>query len=142
VTLREALGGDAQGIHELVDQLLDSEDSLIVLIDGRRAVSYAEGFGLSPCQLELITIEVERSVRAVAGSTPLKTSGRRANEEVDDAYDGARDREHLRTVGRRHHGSVFLRGAACVQSADGASGDRSSSAGPVLRLAGEAAASG
>lgn len=70
MTLREALGGDAGRIHELVDQLLDSEDSLIVLIDRQRAVSYAEGFGLSPCQLELITIEMEQAVRAVAGTTP------------------------------------------------------------------------
>ena len=75
MTLRETLGGDARQIHELVDQLLDSEDSLIVLIDGRRAVSYGEGFGLSPCQIELITIEMERAVRAIAGVTPRLASG-------------------------------------------------------------------
>ena len=63
VTLRQALGGDARRIHELVDKLLDGEDSLILLIDGRRAISFAEGFGLSPCQLELVTIDIERVVR-------------------------------------------------------------------------------
>ena len=62
MTLRQALGGDARRIHELVDELLDGEDSLIVLIDGRRAISFAEGFGLSPCQLELVAIEIERAV--------------------------------------------------------------------------------
>ena len=40
MTLRQALGGDARRIHELVDKLLDGEDSVIVLIDGRRAVSF------------------------------------------------------------------------------------------------------
>jgi hypothetical protein len=47
VTLRQALGGDARRIHELVDELLHGEDSVIVLIDGRRAIGFAEGFGLS-----------------------------------------------------------------------------------------------
>jgi hypothetical protein len=47
MTLRQALGGDARRVHELVDQLLDSEDALVMLIDGKRAISYAEGFGLS-----------------------------------------------------------------------------------------------
>jgi len=85
VTLRQTLGGDARRIHELVDELLDGEDSLIVLIDGRRAISFAEGFGLSPCQLELVTIDIERAVRAVAGTTrrvrenlPLGTGCERA----------------------------------------------------------------
>jgi len=62
MTLRQALGGDADKVHEVVDQLLDGEDSLVLLIDGQRAISYAEGFGLSPCQLELLTIELERAV--------------------------------------------------------------------------------
>ena len=106
MTLREALGGDARRIHELVDQLLDSEDSLIVLIDGRRAVSYGEGFGLSPCQIELITIDMERTVRAVAGHPPLETSGRRTHEDLNDVGDGTRAREYLRTVGGGHLGAV------------------------------------
>jgi hypothetical protein len=66
VTLRQALGNDARRVHELVDTLLDSEDSLIVLIDHRRAISFAEGFGFSPCQLELVTAEIERGVRDLA----------------------------------------------------------------------------
>ena len=64
MTLRQALGGDARWIHELVDELLDREDSLIVLIDGRRAISFAQGFGLSACQLEFVTVEIERELRA------------------------------------------------------------------------------
>ena len=65
MTLRQALGSDVRHIYELVDQLLDSEDALIVLVDGRRATSFAEGFGLSPCQLELITDDIERGVRQI-----------------------------------------------------------------------------
>ena len=72
MTLRRLLGGDARRVHELVDQLLDSEDSLIVLIDGPRTISFAEGFGLSPCQLELITMEIERAVRTIAGTGGLQ----------------------------------------------------------------------
>jgi hypothetical protein len=51
VTLRHALADDARRIHDLVDELLDGEDGLIVLIDGRRVIIFAEGFGLSPCSL-------------------------------------------------------------------------------------------
>jgi hypothetical protein len=68
MTLRQALGGDASRVHELVDQLLDSEDGLIVLLDRRRAFSYAGGFGLSPCQLELVTEEIGRALRSVAAA--------------------------------------------------------------------------
>ncbi len=64
MTLREALGGDARRVHELVDTLLDSEDGLIMLVDSRRAISYAQGFGLSPCQLEARR-ERDRAHRAV-----------------------------------------------------------------------------
>ena len=66
--LRQALGADARRLHELLDQLLDREDAVILLFDGDRAVSYINGFGLSPCQLELMAVEIERMVRG-AGST-------------------------------------------------------------------------
>jgi hypothetical protein len=65
MTLRQRLGPDARRIHEQVDALLDSEDSIIVLVDGRRAINYARGFGLSPCQLELLADDIERLVRDI-----------------------------------------------------------------------------
>ena len=68
MTLRQALDGEVQRVHQLVDELLDREDALIVLIDGQRTVSYAAGFALSPCHLELVTAEIERIVR-----TPRQT---------------------------------------------------------------------
>jgi hypothetical protein len=95
VTLRQALGGNARRIHQLVDELLDGEDSLILLIDGRRAISFAEAFGLSQCQLELVTIEIERAMRAVGGTGRIKTRERRTgNEEVGGFSNRARVREH------------------------------------------------
>jgi hypothetical protein len=71
MSLRTQLGGETNRVHELVDELLDGEDTLLVLIDGRRAISYAAGFGLSASQLELVAIEVERVVRAITGKAPI-----------------------------------------------------------------------
>jgi hypothetical protein len=111
MTLRQALGGDAQKLHELIDQFLDGENSLIVLFDGRRAISYGEGFGLSGCQLELVTIEMERALRAMAGTEPIKRRDRRTRlEQVGGPDDRA------------------------------ANGNRRIAPGPVLRLAGTDAA--
>lgn len=67
MTLRESLGGDVRHIHEQVDALLDREDGLLVLFDGARMVSYTQGFGVSPCQLELLSADLERAVRRVGG---------------------------------------------------------------------------
>jgi hypothetical protein len=67
MTLRESLGGDARRVHEQVDALLDREDGLLLLFDGTRMVTYAQGFGVSPCQLELLSVELERAVRNVGG---------------------------------------------------------------------------
>ena len=72
MTLRHALGGDAERIHDFVDQLLDREDALLVLFDGERAVSYIKGLGLSPCQSELLTVDIERVVRAAGGTAGSK----------------------------------------------------------------------
>ncbi len=84
MTLRQTLSGDAYRVHELVDQLLDSEDSLIVLVDRRRAISYAEGFGLSPCQLELVANEIERTVRSITTARPTRIRRRQILSERDD----------------------------------------------------------
>jgi hypothetical protein len=67
MSLRKLLGVHADRVHEQVDALLDSEDAIIVLVDGSRAISYAHGFGTSPSQLELLALEIERRVRSVTG---------------------------------------------------------------------------
>ena len=58
MTLRQALGGDARRLHELLETLLDREDAVILLFDGDRAVSYINGFGLSPSQHEFLALEI------------------------------------------------------------------------------------
>jgi hypothetical protein len=75
MTLRSALGERVQGVYEQVDDLLDSDEALIVLFNGRRMVSYTHGFVASPCQLELVGVEVERSVRSAVGVPSTTTRG-------------------------------------------------------------------
>ena len=65
MTLRQRLGVDVQRIHEQVNDLLDSEDAIIILADPHRAIHYARGFGLSACQHELLAVEIDRSIRAL-----------------------------------------------------------------------------
>jgi len=65
VTLRQRLGPDVQRIYEQIDDLLDSEDAIIILADAHRAIHYARGFGLSACQHELLVVEIDRTIRAL-----------------------------------------------------------------------------
>ena len=81
MTLRGMLGSDVHRIQEQIDDLLDREDGLIVLFDGSRMVSYSQGFGVSPCQLELLTVEIERAVRNVIGGQSLTNRRNRRNRE-------------------------------------------------------------
>ncbi len=65
MTLRQRLGADVDRIYQQVDDLLDSEDAIIILADAHRAIHYARGFGLSACQHELLAVEIDRSIRAL-----------------------------------------------------------------------------
>ena len=65
VTLRQRLGADVQRIYEQINDLLDSEDAIIILADGQRAITHGRGFGLSACHHELLAVEVERAIRVV-----------------------------------------------------------------------------
>jgi hypothetical protein len=78
MSLRTMLGADTDRVHEQVDALLDTEDGMIVLIDGSRAISYGHGFGISPCQLESLMIEIEKAVRNVGGP-PIDNRRNRRN---------------------------------------------------------------
>ncbi len=71
MTLRKELDGKVQGLFDQVNKLLDSDDALVVLFDGRRMVSYTHGFAASPSQLELLGVEIERSVRSAVGGQPI-----------------------------------------------------------------------
>lgn len=66
MTLRKSLGGDVDRLHGVIERVLDSTDGMIVLVDGDRTISYAAGFGLSPCQLELLALQLEQAVRAAS----------------------------------------------------------------------------
>ena len=89
MTLRESLGGDVQRVYEQVDALLDREDGLLVLFDGGRMVSYTQGFGVSPCQLELLSVELERAVRNVVARQPTTSRRDRRNRETSKARRGS-----------------------------------------------------
>ena len=65
MTLRQGLGADVQRIYEQIDDLLDSEDAIIILADGHRAIHYARGFGLSACHHELLAVQIDRAIRGV-----------------------------------------------------------------------------
>jgi hypothetical protein len=86
MTLRESLGGDVQRIHEQVDALLDREDGILALFDGDRVVTYAQGFGVSASQLELLGVELERALRTAVGSPPTNSVTRRSNRERNQRF--------------------------------------------------------
>src|SRR3954471_22885756 len=100
MTLRQQLEGEVSRVHDQVNAILDSEDSMIILIDARRAINYVHGFALSPCQLELLANDIEHLVRTV---TRAPASGR---ERKRDDQEPRMDRrvEHGRGARSRQHG--------------------------------------
>ena len=86
MTLRQALNGDVERLHDLLEELLDTEDAVLLLVDGRRVVNYVNGFGLSPCQLELMAVEIERMVRA-AGAAAGANGRRNRRKKSTDSRD-------------------------------------------------------
>ena len=144
MSLRKMLGPDVDRVHEHVDALLDSEDAMIVLVDGSRAISYAHGFGTSPSQLELLAIEIERAVRSVAGP-PIKSGRIRRNygeerENSDDSGRGAGLHRERGRFGRGGNGDLVDRLSESVRPGGSADSDSGCAAGRVLRLAREAVA--
>jgi hypothetical protein len=95
------LGSDTDRVHQQLDSLLDNEDAVIVLLDGSRAITYAHGFGLSPCQLELLMFEIENAVRKVGGP-PLRE--RRNARNHDREHEQKRLRRML--AERADHGKA------------------------------------
>jgi hypothetical protein len=139
MTPREALGGDVHRVHAQVDALLNQDDVLLVLFDGDRMVSYMQGFGLSPCQLELLSVDLEREVRGVIGPTTRRKerSSREKSEKDDSGSRGAGPSQRLGGDDSGHHRSVVDRRGESVRSGDVTDGDRRGPGGRVLRLAHE-----
>ena len=143
MTLRGMLGSDVHRIQEQIDDLLDREDGLIVLFDGSRMVNYSQGFGVSPCELELLTVDIERAVRNVIGGQSLTSMSNRRNREKSKQGNsrGAGLFQHLRRSGRGHHSGVVDVGSESVRLDDAADSHSGRTAGRVLRLASEAVSS-
>ena len=52
MTAREAIGDAARSMQRRLDQVLDSEDAVIVMVNRHGATSYFQGFGASGCDYE------------------------------------------------------------------------------------------
>jgi hypothetical protein len=145
MTLRGAFGGDVQRIQKHIDDLLAREDGFIVLFDGSRMVSYSQGFGVSPCQLELLTVEIERALRNVIGGQSLTNRRNKRNREKgkqgNNPSAGAALFQHVGRFGRGRHGGVVDGGGESVRPGDPADSDSGRTAGRVLRVASKAASS-
>lgn len=140
MTLRGMLGSDVERIQEQVDDLLDREDGLMVLFDGSRMVSYVQGFGVSACQLELLTVEIERAIRDVVnGRTTTSRRNRNSEKSIEgnNRGSGSALRQHLGRVGRGNYSGVVDGGGESVRPGDAADSHSGSAAGPVLRLVGK-----
>jgi hypothetical protein len=139
MTLRNVLGDDGRRAHQQVDDALDREDAFIVLFDGDRMVSYLAGFGASPCQLELLTAEIERSVRSVIGGQSTTNRRNRGNHEKagqgNNRGVGTLLRQHLGRSGSGHSRGVVDGRSESIRPGDSADGDSRGPAGRVLRLA-------
>ena len=142
MTLRQTMGGEAHRIHALVEEMLDREDGLIVLIDGTRAITYGTGFGLSPCQQELVSTDIERIVRALATTRAAHRKSREGSEEIKDSGGRNRVRGPLGGDGIRAHSGVVNGRTPGVEPGDPAVDRGGDTVGAVLRVARQAAASG
>lgn len=83
MTLRETLGDDVQRIYEQVDVLLDTDDGVMVLFDGSRMLSYTQGFGVSPCQLELLSVEAATAAAILPMMVGVDKSADESSERGD-----------------------------------------------------------
>jgi hypothetical protein len=72
VTLRQGLGADVERIYEQIDDLLDSEDAIIILADRQRTIHYARGFGLSACHHELLAVQIDRAIRGITRAESVR----------------------------------------------------------------------
>lgn len=72
MTLRHRLGADVQRLYEQLEALLDSEDAILILANGDRAIHYARGFGLSACHHELLAVHIDRAIREITRAEPVE----------------------------------------------------------------------
>jgi hypothetical protein len=137
MTLRQTLEQEAPRVHEQVDAMLESEDSIIILVDARRAINYARGFGLSACQLEMLANDIERLVRTVTGAQISRKESKQGEQE--NGMDGGAGQRHA-SPARGRCGRMADERSASGRSHDHGSGSHSFRTGRVLRMASEFAA--
>jgi hypothetical protein len=139
MTFRQSLGAGVARMYQQVDALLDREDGLLILFDGDRLVSYANGFDVSPGQIELLDVDLERSLRAMVGAPSTSTRKEDMNRETRDESGGDRLRPVLREPGNRDGRGYRSRVAdgrgQSVRSGRPAGDHRGDAPRPVLRLA-------
>lgn len=80
MTLRETLGPAAHVVRERLEQVLDSEDGIVILVDRSGATTFYHGFGASGCQLELAAARVDAELREIAGDNPVPRDGSSCRE--------------------------------------------------------------
>lgn len=80
MTVRETLGPRAGDVYDRLDQILNSEDGLIVLMDRTGTTAYCHGFGASGCQLELLWHQVDMALRSLINGPAAPPSRAAATE--------------------------------------------------------------
>ena len=56
---------DRQRLDELVARTPEPHDALILVIERTRTTTYGRVCGFSPCQLELLAVDIDRAVRGL-----------------------------------------------------------------------------
>ncbi|HEX7086395.1 MAG TPA: hypothetical protein VF198_08525 [Vicinamibacterales bacterium] len=70
MTLRDALQGSEGVIRARLEEVLDSEDAVVLLANRRGITTFAHGFGVSGCQLEMMGRALEALLRELAAAPP------------------------------------------------------------------------
>ena len=70
MTLREMLGATVHVVTTRVEQVLDSEDAIVILVDRAGVTTFYHGFGASGCQLELAAVRVDAALRDLVDNGP------------------------------------------------------------------------
>ena len=120
--MRETLGSDAERVHEQVDMVLDNEDGIIILIGPRQTTSYCHGFGLSGCQLELLSFQVDCAISALAPAPSTRNRRDVRDKHKTDRDDGS-DANRNR-FDRRYRGGLADRRLEGVSSGGSGCSDR------------------
>ena len=94
MTLRDALHGSEDVIRARLEEVLDSEDAVVLLANRRGVTTFAHGFGASGCQLESIGRALEAQLRELTAMSSHRTEARTQRRGAP-----AQGRKRLRAAG-------------------------------------------